>query len=151
MDFIQQAYKGKNEAWMFWLTAFLVSGIFILNFVLYLFSDPSDMEAAYEMMKQIPANLSLFINLIPFAFLLGLLFVLVKFMHHRSIVSLTTSRTKIDWSRIVFSFSLIFILTVGSFLISYFTTPEDYILQFNAGKFSILLIISLVLFPFQIG
>ncbi|MBT8273592.1 MAG: CPBP family intramembrane metalloprotease [Bacteroidia bacterium] len=151
MNYIQQAYKGKTELWMFVLTALVISGIFILNFIMYLISSPEDMEAAYELMKEIPANVSLAINLIPFAVLLILLFVFVKFIHQRSILSLTTARSKIDWSRIAFSFFLITFLTVASFAISYFSDSSEIEVQFDLLNFSILLIISLVLFPFQIG
>ncbi len=151
MNYIQQAYKGKTELWIFIITALLVSGIFILNFIVFLFSSPEDMEAAYEMMKSIPSNLSLAINLIPFAVLLALLFVFVKFVHQRSILSLTTIRSKVDWSRIWFAFFLIVFLTVAFFLISYAMDPSQVELQFNAGKFALLFVISLLLFPFQIG
>lgn len=151
MNYIQQAYKGKKELWMFLLTAFLISGIFIINFFIYLFTSKEDMDAAYEMMKSIPPNLSLIINLIPFAFLLGLLFVLVRYLHNRSILSLTTAREKVDWKRILFSFSLIVIITVVSFAISYYSDSSQIQLQFNPVKFAILFIISIILFPFQIG
>lgn len=151
MDYIQQAYKGKRELWMFLLTAFLISGIFIANFILYLFTSKEDMEAAYEMMKSIPSNISLIINLIPFAFLLVLLFILVRYLHQRSILSLTTARQKIDWKRIFFSFALIVGITVVSFAVSYYSDPSQIQLQFNPVKFAILFVISIVLFPFQIG
>ncbi|SFZ91754.1 hypothetical protein SAMN05428642_102293 [Flaviramulus basaltis] len=151
MNYIQQAYKGKKEIWMFLLTAFLISGIFIINFIIYLFTSKEDMDAAYEMMKSIPANLSLIVNLLPFAFLLGLLFVLVRYLHQRSILSLTTAREKVDWKRIVFSFSLIVVITVVSFAVSYFSDSSQIELQFNPIKFAILFLISIVLFPFQIG
>jgi len=52
---------------------------------------------------------------------------------------------------VFFSFSLIFIITVGSFLVSYYANPDEFIIQFHPIKFTILLIISLILFPFQIG
>lgn len=151
MNYIQQAYKGKREIWMFILTALLISGIFIINFVLFLFTSKEDMEAAYEMIKSIPSNLSLIINLSPFIFLLGLLFVLVKYVHERSILSLTTARPKIDWKRIVFSFLLITFITIISFAISYYLDPSEIVFQFNPTKFALLLLISLILFPFQIG
>ncbi|MBT8265198.1 MAG: CPBP family intramembrane metalloprotease [Bacteroidia bacterium] len=151
MNYIQQAYKGKTELWMFILTAFLISGIFILNFILYLFTSEEDMEAAYAMMNEIPANINLIINLIPFAVLLVLLFVFVKFVHQRSLLSLTTARSKIDWSRIAFSFFLIVFLTVGSFAFSYYSDSSQIELQFDPLKFAILFIISIILFPFQIG
>ena len=151
MNYIEQAYKGKTELWMFLLTAVIVSGMFIVNFIVYLLSSPEDMEAAYEFMKSIPANVNLAINLIPFAVLLALLFVFVKFIHQRSILSLTTAREKIDWSRIFFSFSLVAVLTLTFFGISYAMDPSGIALQFDPVKFSILFLISIILFPFQIG
>ena len=78
MNYIQQAYKGHRAIWMFILTTFLVAGIFLANFVFYLISDPGDLDAAMDMMKTWPPNISLIVNLLPFAFLLGLLFILVK-------------------------------------------------------------------------
>ncbi len=151
MNYIQQAYKGKNELWMFLLTSAVVSGMFIINFIVYLLSTPEQMEQAYEFMKSIPANLNLTINLIPFVLLLALLFVFVKFIHQRSIRSLTTSREKIDWSRIGFSFTLITVFTLVFFGISYAADPSAIALQFNPVKFGILFLISILLFPFQIG
>jgi membrane protease YdiL (CAAX protease family) len=151
MDYIQQVYKGKRELWMFVLTSLLISGIFILNFIIFLFTSKEDMAAAYEMMKSVPSNFSLIINLIPFAFLLGLLFVLVRYVHERSILSLTTARPKVDWKRSMFSFFLIIFITVLSFAISYYLNPSEIEFQFHPTKFALLLIISLLLFPFQIG
>ncbi|MAB49609.1 MAG: CPBP family intramembrane metalloprotease domain-containing protein [Flavobacteriaceae bacterium] len=151
LNYIQQAYKGQREIWMFILTTVLVAGIFLLNFVFYLITDPSDMEAAYEMMKDIPSSLNLAINLIPFAFLLGLLFVLVKYVHQRSILSLTTARRKVDYGRVFFAFMMIAVFTIVSFIVSYNIDASEIVYQFDFKKFSILFLVSIVLFPFQIG
>ena len=151
MDYIQQAFKGQREWWMILLTTAVVAGIFVLNFIVYLFSSPEDMQAAYDLMKQIPSNLSLIINLLPFAVLLALLFLLVKFVHQRSIVSLTTARSKVDFKRILFSFGLITVFTLGTFIVSYSIDSSDIVMQFDPVKFGILLVISIILFPFQIG
>ncbi|MDP5156995.1 MAG: CPBP family intramembrane metalloprotease [Flaviramulus sp.] len=151
MNYIQQAYKGKRELWMFLITAFLISGIFIVNLIVYLFTSKEDMQAAYDMMKTIPSNLSLVVNLLPFAFLLGLLFVMVKFIHERSILSLTTARKKVDFKRFFLSFGLIVTITILSFIMAYFLDPSQIQLQFNPVKFAILFFISIILFPFQIG
>jgi membrane protease YdiL (CAAX protease family) len=151
MNYIQLAYKGRREIWMFLITTFLVGGIFLFNFIFYLTTDPSELDAAYELMKQMPNNLSLFVNLIPFAFLLGLLFLLVRYMHERSLLSLTTIRKKVDFGRIFFSFMMITIFTVGTFLIGYAIDPSEIELQFNPSKFAILCVIGILLFPFQIG
>ena len=133
MNYIQQAYKGQRELWMFILTTFLVAGIFISNFVFYLVSDPSDLDAAMDAMKNwnLPANVILAINLLPFVFLLGLLFILVKFVHQRSLLSLTTTRLKVDYKRILFSFLMITIYTVVSFFIMYSMDSSEIEFQFN--------------------
>ena len=151
MDYMQQAYKGHTKFWMFLFTAAAISGVFIFNFVAYLNTDPSDLEDVYDMMAQIPPLLNLTINLAPFALLLGALFFLVKFLHERSITSLTTSRQKIDWSRFRFSFLLVTTISLVGFVLSYFADPSQYVLQFDWVKFSMLLLVSLLLFPFQIG
>jgi CAAX protease family protein len=151
MNYIQQAYKGHRELWMFILTTVLVAGIFILNFIMYLFSDPSDLDAAYKLMKKLPPNLSLIINLAPFAILLGLLFLMVKYVHHRSILSLTTARSKVDYKRVLFSFLMICTFTLVTFFIGYSIDSSELVFQFNAGKFAILFLVSIILFPFQIG
>ncbi len=151
MNYIQQAYKGQRELWMFILTTLLVAGIFILNFVFYLMSDPGDLDAAYDMMKNWPANVSLIINLVPFAILLGLLFVMVKYIHQRSILSLTTARPKVDYKRILFSFLMVCTFTLVTFFIGYSIDSSEIVFQFNPGKFALLFLISIILFPFQIG
>lgn len=151
MNYIQQAYKGKTDAWMFVITTILVAGIFVANFVMLFLISPEEQQALMDSMKQIPPNINLAINLAPFAVLLVLLFLLVRYMHHRSILSLTTARPKIDWSRILFSFGLIVLLTLASFAFSYYMDSSEIEMQFNGPKFAVLLILSLLLFPFQIG
>jgi membrane protease YdiL (CAAX protease family) len=149
--FIEQAYKGNNKWWRVLLTALLTSGVFVANFVMYFFSTKEQLQAAYDLMKDIPNNLSLIINLIPFVFLLGLLFLLVYVLNNRSILSLTTSREKVDFKRIFFSFGLIVFISIAGFLVSYYGDNSNIVWNFKPVNFFILLIISLLLFPFQIG
>ena len=151
MTYIQQAFKGRNDILTLILVTLFVAGIFILNFITYLVSTEADMEAAYALMESWPPIISLIVNLAPFAVLLILLFIFVKFVNERSIMSLTTSRDKIDWSRLFFSFGLIVIITLVSFGISYYADPSQIELQFDPMKFGLLLLVSLILFPFQIG
>ena len=92
--FIEQAYKGDNTPWKVLLTSGITMAIFIANLIMFLFSTKEDMDAAYELMKQIPTHLSFIINLGVFIPILVLLLVLVKFMHERSLLSLTTSRKR---------------------------------------------------------
>jgi len=154
MNYIQQAYKGDNKVWMFIITTILVAGIFIANLLFFLFfAEGIDIvEEQQKLLEYIPSkNFWLAVNLLPFAFLLGLLFLLVKYLHQRSILSLSTARTKIDWSRVWFSFALITIITLVTFSIGYVLDSSEIVVQFDPLKFTILLVVSLLLFPLQIG
>ncbi|MCD2259077.1 CPBP family intramembrane glutamic endopeptidase [Psychroserpens luteolus] len=154
MNYLQQAYKGENEAWKVILTVLIVSGLFIFNLIfLIFFGDGFDViEEQKKMLELVPSkNFWLAVNLLPFAVLLLLLFLLVKFLHKRSLKSLTTARNKIDWKRAFFSFSLIVVITLGLFAFSYFSDPSFVEFQLDPVKFTILVIVSLLLFPLQIG
>ena len=149
--FIEQAYKGDNTWWKVLVTFALTAGVFIYNFIMYFVMSKEEMDQLYKSMRQIPNNLALFINLMPFVFLLLFLFFLVRVFHQRNIVSLTTFREKIDFKRILFSFGLIISLTLISFIISYFMNNSGIKWNFNPIKFSVLFLISILFFPFQIG
>ena len=149
--FIEQAYKGNNAWWRVLITTLFTAGIFIANFILYFFMSKEEMDKAYKSMSDIPNNLSLIINLSPFILLLIILFFLVRNLHKRSILSLTTSRDKVDFKRIFFSFGLIMILTVVGFAVSYFINNSGIIWNFNPLKFAVLFLVSILFFPFQIA
>lgn len=149
--FIEQAYKGNNEWWRVVITTLLSSGIFILNLIVFLILPKEAIENSYKLFEHLPKNVSLLINLFPFVLLLGLLFALVYTLHQRSLMSLTTSRKKVDLKRILFSFSLIVSLTIISFMVSYYMDNTNIVWNFHPIPFLILFVISIILFPFQIG
>lgn len=149
--FIEQAYKGKNTWWRIFITTLFTAGIFIANLVMYFFASKKQIDDAYKSMSEIPNNLSLIINLSPFVLFLVVLFFLVRILHKRDILSLTTFKDKIDLKRIFFSFGLIVILTIIDFVISYFIDNSKIIWNFNPLKFSVLFIVSILFFPFQIA
>lgn len=149
--FIEQAYKGKNSWWRILITTICTAGIFIANIIAYLIMSKDQFDEVNASMKEMPNNLSLFTNLVPFTFLLGLLFLFVRNLHHRDILSLTTSRNKLDINRILFSFFLIVFLTILVFTVTYFIDNSNIKWNFNPSKFGVLFLISLLLFPCQIG
>jgi membrane protease YdiL (CAAX protease family) len=67
------------------------------------------------------------------------------------VLSLTTSRKKVDYKRILFSFGLTVLLTIATFTVSYFIDSSNIVWNFNPMKFAVLFLISILLFPFQIG
>ncbi|MGL2965787.1 CPBP family intramembrane glutamic endopeptidase [Flavobacterium sp. XGLA_31] len=88
-------------------------------------------------------------NMIPFAIGLLLLFIWVKYLHKQSIRSLTTSRAKVDWGRIFFSFAIWTLFTVGSTVAVYYTNPEDFQWNFKPMPFLILTVLATLLIPIQ--
>lgn len=102
-----------------------------------------------EQIESIGKNM-LFVQLmIPFVLFLGGLFFWVKYVHKQSLVSLTTSRSTIDWKRVFFTFFLISTFIILSIGVDYFYNPQDYLFTFKPIPFLILLALALVLVPIQ--
>ena len=149
--FIEQAYKGNNEWWRVLVTTLMSTGIFILNFITFLVLPKETIESSYDIMNKMPKIVALLVNLVPFILLLGLLFTLVYTIHQRNILSLTTTRKSVDFKRIFFSFGLIVFLTLATFAISYCWDSSNIVWNFHPIKFLLLFVVSIALFPFQIG
>lgn len=150
MNFIQQAYKGHNHFWRYLITTLIVMAPFLLNIVIFL-AFPELFEASMEEMDNYDGNknLFLFINLIPFAILLVFLFLFVKFLHERSLKSLTTSRPKVDWSRVFYAFFLWFGISLAFIIAGYFMAPDTMVWNFKPVPFLLLVLISLLFIPIQ--
>ena len=159
MNFIQQAYKGKNDFWRYLLSFFtivigwqLIGAIpLFITAVLHSKDINEFMEAAQHNFLTLGINANLFLFLMLLTFAIGLVFLLIsiKYIHKRSITSLFTSRKKIDWKRFFFSFSLWFIFSVITLIIGYYSSPENYTWNFKLIPFFILVAISFIFMPLQ--
>ena len=109
-------------------------------------SFPTDNDT---MMRFFEPNLTLFLLLISFVFALIRLFFVVKYMHRQTMLSITTARKKIDWSRVFYSFIIWSLFTVLSTALYYFIAPQDFIINFKPVPFFILLAIGMLLIPIQ--
>ena len=102
------------------------------------------------MMSVLEPNLNLFLMLLGFGGMLLGVFISAKLLHKNSIRELTTSRKKIDWSRVFYSFAIWGLITVPLILIdTTFISPENYQWNFNYNSFIILLAIVIVFIPIQ--
>ena len=102
-----------------------------------------------KMLSFLEPNLNLFLMLLSFAVgLLGLLLV-SKYLHNQSFTHLTTSRKKIDWKRFWFIFFVWGIRSSSFVLYDYFTSPEDYVVNFKLVPFLILCVIAIIFVPLQ--
>lgn len=165
--FIEQGFKGESS-WRRYLggsfavfmlllvgQAFL-AGVLVLKFfasdeeVQEQFQEGIDFSNISEI-AGLSSNLITFLMLSSFAFAMLGVYLAVKFIHQRSFKSVTTTRKNFDWKRFLLSFLIIGGLIVVSTLVSYFSSNEDFIIQFNLIPFLILFVISIIFIPLQAG
>ena len=104
-----------------------------------------------EMISQIGELPTFALTLVSFAFFLFPLLFIVKVFHNQSITQFTTSRKKIDFRRISFSFLVYGGIIAGTFFLEYFMNPSAYAWNFQPHRFFVLCLLALFLFPVQIG
>jgi membrane protease YdiL (CAAX protease family) len=102
-----------------------------------------------EVMRFFEPNLTLFFLLISFVFSLFGIYFVVRFLHRQSLLSIITSRTKLDWGRVWFSFGIWSVFTIASTLLYCFFSPTDFVLNFKLVPFLVLVIIGTLLIPIQ--
>ena len=161
MNYIEQAYKGKNE-WYHWLFTIVIVffgwqllGAIPLTMAGWAKSNNAIQFAEFTKDNFMTAGLdkNFLLFLILFMFLVGLIFLFigVKYIHQRSFTSLITSRTKVDWKRFFYGFFIWGILAVVLTYNSILLAPENFIWNFNAAPFFTLVAISFIFIPFQTG
>lgn len=154
--FIEQSLKYKNPFWMYLLGSFV---IIIFNFIGQVplimvmteqgISGMDPNQDPMELIKGIEKNTQLFLLLIPFVVSFLGLWLIVRKLHERSLLSVTTSRKQIDWQRIFFAFLFWGGITMTLIGVDYFTSPENYQWNFKPIPFLIMLVIAVALVPIQ--
>ena len=102
-----------------------------------------------DMFSKLPSNPTLFLILLPFAVVLPFIYLVVTRLHQRSFLSLITSRDRVDYKKILFSFLLWGTVSALMVIFDYMMSPEDYVWNFKPLTFLILLLISVVMIPLQ--
>ncbi len=147
--YIAQGYKGNIGLWKYLFLPLGFIAFMAFNYVVTINSPVSVEDTMQQLIEQLGSNLVLIILLAPLA--VGLFVVLgwTLLIHQQSITSLTTSRKKIDWKRIFFAFGLWGGITVLLTGIDIYFSPNDYVLNFDWGKFLTLAVIAILLIPLQ--
>ena len=156
--YIKQAFNSKHNWWLYLAGLAIIFIVVLLGQIPYAivliakaFESGVDIQKleSSEAMRLLESNLNLFLLLLSYAAgFLAVLFV-VKTLHKQSIRSLTTSRTKIDWKRFWFAFLFWGIISSGLVLVDHYTSPENYVFNFELVPFLILAVIAIVLVPLQ--
>jgi hypothetical protein len=158
--YIEQAFKGLHESWkyvvgfivVFVIATQIIGAMPLMGAIAYKtletgnMIDMSDMSNVYSLFD---SNTTLILILIPFVVGFVALFLWVKFLHKLDFKSLTTSRKKIDWKRVLFSFLLWGGITIFMIVLDYQLSPENYQWNFEFNKFIVLVIIAVLLVPIQ--
>lgn len=101
-----------------------------------------------EMYGFFDANTTLLLILISFAVALAGIFVAVK-LHNQKFIEIITARPKIAWSRFFFAFGVWGAFTLTTTGLSYLSSPENFVVQFEPANFLILCCIAVPLIPIQ--
>ena len=102
-----------------------------------------------ELLHFFEPNLNLFLLLLSFVFSLAGIYFAVRFLHRQKFISIVTSRKRIDWRRVAFSFCIWAIFTLISTLLTYHYSPADFVINFQPIPFLILAVIATFLVPIQ--
>ena len=146
--YIKQVIDNRESWW-----GYIVTVVLIAPLTIFIFSIPHGLILASkafgdeELMAKIASNdivaimsvlepnQNLFLMLLPFVGMILAVFFATKFIHKNSIKDLTTSREKIDWNRVFFSFALWGSISAFMiFTVYLFISPENYDLNLEELK-----------------
>lgn len=151
--FLEQVHTGKNQWYLYvfsLLIIFTATQIGSLPLMGYLLYENPDILKTGNISVATATNTGLVLALLSFVAGFFALFYCVKYIHHKNTLSIVTSRPKVDWGRIFFAASVWGFLTLVTLLVPLIATDsQDIIFQFDPVPFFILVVISLLLFPFQ--
>lgn len=155
--FIEQGIRSDNKFWKYLLGSgiiILMSFVGQIPFIITIVAKTIISGESYprnndELMHFLDPNWTLFLMLISFVFAFAAIYFVVKYLHKQSFHSVTTTRKRIDWNRIWFSFGIWSIISIGSIVVYQFLNPEKYILDFKPVPFAILFVIAVLLIPIQ--
>jgi membrane protease YdiL (CAAX protease family) len=102
-----------------------------------------------DMMNVFSPNVTLALMLLIFVSTMIGIILVVKYIHKLRMIDITTTRTKVDWRRIFFSFGLWSVMSAVLTIASYYASPEDFVVNFKPIPFLILVLISFTLLPIQ--
>ncbi len=145
--YIEQLQKFKVNLWTYAVIPCLFLALMVVN---YISSEGVDTNKIMkEMIKKAGVNGTFVILVAPLSFMLFIVLFYNKFIQNNTLRIVTTSRPKIDWSRVFFSFGLWGCITILTTIIGYYSAPEDFVIQFNLEKFAVFFVLAVVLIPFQ--
>lgn len=155
--FIEQGVNSQNKFWKY------IVGSLVVIFASFVGQTPLILAMYFETVlkgKPFPTsdedimhffqpNMTLFLLLISFVVAMIGIYLVVRYIHKQTMLSVTTARPKVDWKRVFFSFSVWALFTVLSTVAFYFNNPADFVINFKPVPFAILALVGTFLIPIQ--
>ena len=145
--YIEQLQKFKINLW-----TYLVIPVFFLGLMVYNYISTEGVDTAAlmkDMIKMIGVNGTFVALVAPLSLMLFIVLFYNKFIQNNTLRILTTSRPKIDWKRVFFSFGLWSLITIITTVVSYYVSPEDFVLNFKPNEFAVFVVLALLFIPLQ--
>ena len=150
--FLEDFCKDKKPLGFYLLGLMIVLIFSFIGQIPLFFFLPNEINTSSEglnIFSSLDKNLLLFLLLLPsVCSFLGLWFVVNK-IHSRLLISIITSRKKIDLERFKFAFILWSLISISVFSLDILISPTNYEWNFNLSKFLILFLISILMIPVQ--
>ncbi len=154
--FFQKAHDGRNRWWRWLLTILGMLAVFFLaQFPLYALIVQEAARLGISprafLSGGLPAgvdrNLFLLFFLLPFVLGFGAFWVLINWIHRKSLLSVVTGRARFDWRRVFAGF--VFWFALQGFVIFAVVPAGSYQFQFDPWAFFPLLAIAVLAIPVQ--
>lgn len=155
--FLEKINKSPNAP-LKYLLGFVIIALFYIigqfplaiGMIVKSFGSGKPMPTTEEgMMKFFSPNTTLFLMLLIFVFTMLGIIIVVKYLHKMKLIDIITTREKVDWKRIFFAFFIWSLFSLGSTLIVYFSSPENFVFNFKPIPFLILFVIAMTMLPIQ--
>ncbi len=155
MSFIDKAKQGNNSFSSYLLGIVLIISVYLLGSYFLILDlqwnfgiESFDGVSQKEIVRILGNNRFLAWLIVPFLFVALFLVIHTKFVHKRTVLSIFSGRENFDWKRVLFSFSLLF-LVLSLFLFIQYLSSDSLIFQFDLQKFIPLFFIAIFLLPIQ--
>ncbi len=154
--FIEQAYKAKHELWRYVLGIIMIAAAYIIGqlpltgaWLIAVGADGLTNATQSDLYKILNSNTTLFFMLFTFFIAIIGMFVVIRFWHQQDIREVTTTRSRVDWKRILgMFFVMLFVISVMT-VVDYQTNGTDYVWNFKWEAFLYMCLIAIPLIPIQ--
>ena len=159
MSFVSNAFIGKNSFIRYFsglliiiAASQLVGAIPLMIAIIVKIRDGGQLnpDNIYDLSGLgLSQNLTLVLMLIPFIVGLIAIWLVVKYIHGRTLKQTITGRTRFSWKRFFQAAGFWMLLMVLIQFLQYLIAPENFILDFQPRKFVALVLIAIILIPLQ--